>query len=56
MTQRNTLIVKLSNWQLNKLKSLLKNGTEVTLNPLWNLIRNVNDETNFSHNLLLTDT
>ena len=31
MTQYNTLDVKLSNWQVNKLKSLIKNGTEVTL-------------------------
>ena len=31
MTQYNTLNVKLSNSQLNKLKSEIKNGTEVTL-------------------------
>ena len=31
MTQYNTLNVKLSNSQLNKLKSGLKNGTEVTV-------------------------
>ena len=31
MTQYTTLIVKLSNSQLNKLKSGIKNGTEVTL-------------------------
>ena len=31
MTQYNTLNVKLSNSQLNKLKSRIKNGTEVTL-------------------------
>ena len=31
MTQYNTLRVKLSNLQLNKLKSEIKNGTEVTL-------------------------
>ena len=30
MTQYNTLNVKLSNFQLNKLKSGIKNGTEVT--------------------------
>ena len=30
MTQYNTLNVKFSNWQLNKLKSGIKNGTEVT--------------------------
>ena len=32
LTQYNTLNVKLSNSQLNKLKSAMKNGTEVTLN------------------------
>ena len=31
MTQYNTLNVKLSNSQLNKIKSEIKNGTEVTL-------------------------
>ena len=31
MTQYNTLNVKLSNSWLNKLKSGIKNGTEVTL-------------------------
>ena len=30
MTRYNTLNVKLSNSQLNKLKSVIKNGTEVT--------------------------
>ena len=38
MTQYNTLNVKLSNSPLNKLKSAIKNGTEVTLNPSSNLI------------------
>ena len=31
MTQYSTLNVKLSNSQLNKLKSDIKNGTEITL-------------------------
>ena len=56
MTQYNALNVKLSNLQLNKLKSVIKNGTEVTLNLSSNLIKNSNDETNFPHKLLLTDT
>ena len=43
MTQYNTLNVKLSNSQLNKLKSGIKNGTEVTLNLSSNLIRNPNN-------------
>ena len=33
-----------------------KIGTEVTLNLSSNLIRSSNDETNFPHKLLLTDT
>ena len=56
MTQYNTLNVKLSNSQLNKLKSAIKNETEVTLNLLPNSIGNSNDKTNFPHKLLLTDT
>ena len=38
MTQYNTLNLKLSNSQLNKLKYVIKNGTEVTLNLSSNLI------------------
>ena len=56
MNQYNTLNVKLSNSQLNKLKSGIKNGTEVTLNLSSNLIGNSNDKTNFPHKLLLTNT
>ena len=56
MTQYNTLNLKLSHSQLYKLKCGIKHGTEVTLNLLSNLIRNSNDETNFSHKLLLTNT
>ena len=56
MTQYNTLNVKLSNSQLNKLKSGIKNGTEVTLNLSSNVIGNTNEEYNFPHNLLLTNT
>ena len=46
----------MSNSQLRKLKSAIKNGTEVTLNLSANLMGNSNDETNFPHKLLLTDT
>ena len=56
MTQYNTLNVKLSNLQLNKLKSGIKNGTEVTLKLLSNIVGNSNDEINFPHKLLLTNT
>ena len=38
-----------------RLKSGIKNGTEVTLNLLSNFIGSSNDETNFSHKLLLTE-
>ena len=34
MTQYNTLNIKLSNWQLNKLKSVIKCGTEEWLEIL----------------------
>ena len=54
MTRYNTLNVKLFNSQLNKLKSGIKSGTEIILNILLKLIGNYNDETNFSHKLLLT--
>ena len=56
MTQYNTLNAKLSNSQLNKLKSTIKNGTEVTLNLSSNFIGSSNDETNFLNKLLVTDT
>ena len=55
MTQYETLNVKLSNSQHNKLKSGMKNGTEVTLNLSLN-VSNSNDETNFRHKLLSTNT
>ena len=56
MTQYNTLNVKLSNSQLNKLKSTLKNGTKVTLNLSSNVVRDSNDGNDFAHKLSLTDT
>ena len=54
MTQCNTLKVKLFHSQLNKLKSGIKNGTEVTLKLSSNVVGDSNDETNFPHKLLLT--
>ena len=51
-----TLNVKMSNSQLNKLKFAIKNRIERTLKISSNLIGNSDDETNFSHKLLLTDT
>ena len=56
MTQYNTLNVKLSNSQLNKLKSGIKNGTEVTLKLSSNIVDNSNDQDNFPHKFLLTNT
>ena len=53
MTQYNSLNVKLSNSQLNKLKSAIKNETEVVLRLSSNMIGN--NEINFAHELLLTD-
>ena len=53
MTQYNSLNVKLSNSQLNKLKSATKNKLEVVIRLSSNIISN--DETNFPHKLLLTD-
>ena len=53
MTQYNTLNVKLSNSQLNKLISGIKNNSEVTLS---NVAGDSNGENNFLHKLLLTNT
>ena len=44
------------NSQLNKLKSAIKNGTEVILNLTSNLMESSNDQTYFPHKLLLTNT
>ena len=46
----------MSNSQLNKLKSGLKNGTELTLNLSLNMIGNSNDESKFPNKLSLTNT
>ena len=55
MTQCNSLNVKLSNSQLNKLKLAIKNETEVVLRLSSIMIGNSNDETNFPYELLLTN-
>ena len=55
MTQYNSLNVKLSNSQLHKLKSAIKNETDVVLRLSSNMIGNSDDETNFSHKLVLTN-
>ena len=55
MTQYNSLNVKLSNSQLNELKSAIKNGTDVALRLSLNVVGNSDDEANFPHKLLLTN-
>ena len=54
MTQYNHLNVKLSNSQLNKFKSAIKNENEVVLRLSSNMIGD--NENNFPHKLLLTNT
>ena len=56
MTQYNTSNVKLSNSQLEKLKSGIKNGAEVTLKLSSKVVGASNDENNFPHKLLLINT
>ena len=55
MTQYSSLNVKLSNSQLNKLKSSIKNETDVLLRISSNMVGNSNDNTNFPHEFLLTN-
>ena len=56
MTEYKTLNEKLSNSQLNNVKSGVKNGTEVTLKLSPNIIGDSNDENNFPYKLLLSNT
>ena len=56
MTQNNTSNVKLSNSQLKKLKSAIKNETKVTLNLSSNVVGDSNHENSFPYKLLLTNT
>ena len=53
MTHNNSLNVTLPNSWLNKLKSAIKNKTEIVLRLSSNMISD--DETNFLHKLLLTN-
>ena len=46
----------MSNSQLNKLKSGIKNNTEVTLKIPSNVVGDSNDENNFPHKFLLPNT
>ena len=55
MTQYNSSNVRLSNSQFNKLKSAIKNETDVVLRLSSNMIGNSGDNANFPHELLLTN-
>ena len=55
MSQYHSLNAKLSNSQINKLKSAIKNGADMVLRLSSNMIGNSDDETNFPHELLLTN-
>ena len=55
MGQYNSLNVKLSNSQLNKLKSAIKNEAEVILRISSNMVGDSDDKINFPHELLLTN-
>ena len=54
MTQYSSLNVKLSNSQPNKLKSAIKNETEIVLSLSSNMVGG--NGSNFPHTLLLTNT
>ena len=56
MTQYNTLNVKLSNSQLNKLKSRTQNSTEVTLKLSSIVIGDSKEGNNVLHKILVTNT
>ena len=55
MTLFNSLNVNLSNLQLNELKSPIKNKNKTVIRLSSNMIGNYDDETNFPHELLLTN-
>ena len=53
MTQYNSLNVRLSNSQLNKFKSVIKNENEIVLRLSSNMVGD--NESNFPHKLLITN-
>ena len=55
MTQYNSLNVRLSNSQLNKLKSAIEDGTKVVLRLSSNMIGDSDDKINFPLELWLTN-
>ena len=54
MTQYNRVNIKLTNSQLNKLKSAIKNQIDVVIRLFSNLIGDSNNKDNFPHELLIT--
>ena len=52
MTQYNSLNVKLSNSQLNKLKSAVKTETDLVLRLSSKMVGNSGDNTNFPHGII----
>ena len=56
MTKCNSLNVMLSNLQLNKSKSVIKNETKAVLKLSSNMVGNPNDKNKCPHKLLLTNT
>ena len=55
MTQYNSLNVKLSNSQLNKIKSAIKNATKVVVRLSSNMVGSSDDNTIFSDTLYITE-
>ena len=55
MTHHNRVNVELSNSHLNKLKFAIKNGNDLVIRICPNMIGDFNDQTNFPHELWLTD-
>ena len=55
MTQYNSLNLKLSNSQLDKLKAAIEYGTEVVLRLSSNMFGDSDDKISFPHELLLTN-
>ena len=55
MTKCSSVNVKLSNSQLNKLNSEIKNENDAAIRLSLDMIGDSNDKDNFPHELLLTD-
>ena len=56
MTEYNTLNLKLSNSQIDKLRYAIKNGTEMILKLSSIIIGDSSDENDFPYKLLFTNT